>query len=153
MSFENIHTAYRAPAADLPPTRELADAVRAGATFEELAERYGCSSSTIQSRVAKSGYLAVKPTRIPAAEADMVAADDPIMPVLPMAACRETSNPDAFFSHNAWEVEAAREYCRRCPEIRACLTWALTHDESGMWAGTTAEQRTDLIARHTRSPA
>lgn len=71
------------------------------------------------------------------------------MPQLPDAACKGTSNPDAFYSFNPRELEQARNICRRCPAIRDCLAWALTHTEEGIWAGTTEEQRKELRARHT----
>lgn len=76
------------------------------------------------------------------------------IPQLDDAACAETANPDAFFSYEDWETEQAREICRRCPVIRDCLTWALTHKEHGIWAGTTPEQRQALRQRHAmKEPA
>lgn len=75
----------------------------------------------------------------------------PDIPQLPDAACAQTTNPDAFFSFHDWELEQARNICRRCPAIRECLTWALTHREHGLWAGTTEDQRAELLSRHVRS--
>lgn len=76
------------------------------------------------------------------------------IPELDGAACAETANPDAFFSYEDWETEQAREICRRCPAIRDCLAWALTHKEHGIWAGTTPEQRDALRRRHAmKEPA
>lgn len=71
------------------------------------------------------------------------------LPLLPNAACRDTKNPEAWFSFNPRVTEQARDICRRCPEIRDCLAWAITHDEAGLWAGTTDEQRSALKRRHT----
>lgn len=73
------------------------------------------------------------------------------VPRLPGAVCIETDNPDAFFSTEEWQLELARNMCRRCPEIRACLAWALTHKELGLWAGTTEPQRAQLLDRHSRN--
>ncbi|HEY0889346.1 MAG TPA: WhiB family transcriptional regulator [Nocardioides sp.] len=76
------------------------------------------------------------------------------VPELDGAACADTSNPDAFFSFEEWETEQARNICRRCPAIRDCLAWALTHREHGIWAGTTPEQRDALVRRHaSKEPA
>lgn len=84
---------------------------------------------------------------------DTAALDVPLervtFPDLPDAACAGTTDPEAFFSFNDWRIDQARNICRRCPEIRACLAWALTHSEHGLWAGTTEEQRHQLRARHT----
>lgn len=73
-----------------------------------------------------------------------------MVPNLPEAACADTTNPDAFFADSRQPalIEGARDICRRCPAIRECLSWALTHREWGIWAGTTEEQRKTLIRRH-----
>lgn len=76
------------------------------------------------------------------------------VPELTDPACADTTNPDAFFSYEKWELEQARNICRRCPALRDCLAWALTHKEHGIWAGTTPEQRAELRRRHTtKEPA
>lgn len=72
-------------------------------------------------------------------------------PDLPGAACHDVADPDRFFSFETYQIEQARSICHRCPAIRQCLAWALTHPEHGVWAGTTPEERTELIARHRRS--
>lgn len=72
-------------------------------------------------------------------------------PRVPDAACKNTKHPDLFFSINPREIEQARNICRRCPEIRDCLSWSITTKEHGIWAGTTPEQREELTRRHTRS--
>lgn len=72
-------------------------------------------------------------------------------PRLPDAACRDVADPDRFYAFEPHHIEQARNICRRCPEIRECLIWALTHREHGVWAATTAEERAELIARHGRS--
>ena len=74
-------------------------------------------------------------------------------PLLPDAACKNTTDPEAFFAFDDRKTEQARNICRRCPAIRACLTWALTHDEYGVWAATTEKQRADLLTRYGRTPA
>lgn len=39
-----------------------------------------------------------------------------------------------------------RALCRRCESRPACLLWALTAGEQGYWAGTTTQDRTEMIA-------
>lgn len=65
-------------------------------------------------------------------------------------ACSE-ANPDEFFADGDYanpgpmEVErVAATYCRRCPFIRDCLAYALTHDVAGIWAGTSYRQRVEI---------
>lgn len=72
-------------------------------------------------------------------------------PRLPGAACQDVPDPDRFYALEDHHIEQARSICRRCPVIRECLTWALTHTEHGVWAATTAEERAELITRHRRS--
>lgn len=72
-------------------------------------------------------------------------------PALPDAACKGISDPDRFYALEPHHIEQARNICRRCPAIRECLAWALTHQEYGVWAATTAAERADLIARHRRT--
>lgn len=72
-------------------------------------------------------------------------------PRLPDAACKGTANPDRFYAFEEYQIEQARNICRRCPAIRECLVWALTHTEEGVWAATTADERAELLARHRRT--
>lgn len=71
-------------------------------------------------------------------------------PSLPRAACRDV-DPEAFFPIRHGRTDRARKICLRCPEIRACLRWAIEHDEQGIWAATTEEERAELRARHERT--
>ena len=41
-------------------------------------------------------------------------------------------------------LEPARERCRRCPVVTACLLYALTHDVDGIWGGTTLREREQI---------
>lgn len=72
------------------------------------------------------------------------------IPNLPGAACAGIPTPEVFFAFEPHRIEQARDVCRRCPAIRACLEWALTHDEDGIWAATTPQQRGQLLARHRK---
>lgn len=66
-----------------------------------------------------------------------------------VAACRDT-DPDLFFPVGTTgiaieQIEAAKEVCRACPAQEPCLEFALaTHQESGVWGGTSEEERRKL---------
>ena len=75
------------------------------------------------------------------------------LPNLPGAVCKDVPHPEIFFSDKHHETEAARQVCLRCPVIRECLSWALTHDEPGVWAATTPADRTRLRTQHMKDTA
>ncbi|MFI5877080.1 WhiB family transcriptional regulator [Streptomyces sp. NPDC051445] len=57
----------------------------------------------------------------------------------------ETSTPAAQA-----DIEHAKQLCAGCPIAAGCLKWALSHPSEarlGVWAGTTARQRTQLRRR------
>lgn len=43
---------------------------------------------------------------------------------------------------------AAKAACARCPFLRQCLAYALTHAEHGIWAGTSEDDRHRLRKQH-----
>lgn len=63
--------------------------------------------------------------------------------------CRD-SNPDLFFPIGTTgqaleQIEAAKAICGECPVRQECLEFALaTNQESGVWGGTTDEDRRRL---------
>lgn len=63
--------------------------------------------------------------------------------------CRD-SNPDLFFPIGTTgqaleQIEAAKAICAECPVRQECLEFALaTNQESGVWGGTTDEERRRL---------
>lgn len=65
------------------------------------------------------------------------------------AACRH-SPPDLFFPIGTTgtalsQIEEAKSVCRDCPAQSLCLEFALaTNQESGIWGGTTEEERRKL---------
>ena len=65
------------------------------------------------------------------------------------AACRDTS-PELFFPIGATgtaidQIEAAKSICAQCTVTHHCLEFALaTNQESGVWGGTTEEERRKL---------
>src|SRR3954470_3067988 len=62
------------------------------------------------------------------------------LPDLPLAACKGKDG-DRFFSSVYLDQAIAKSLCWSCPEQQACLDWALTHDEWGVWGGTLREER------------
>jgi WhiB family redox-sensing transcriptional regulator len=62
--------------------------------------------------------------------------------------CAQT-DPEAFFpqgkpgnqSESYYNEKAAKALCSTCPYKVECLLYALTHDEIGIWGGTTAGGR------------
>src|ERR1700734_582331 len=65
------------------------------------------------------------------------------------AACRNTE-PDLFFPVGTTgpavdQIEAAKRVCHACDAIEPCLDFALaTNQESGVWGGTSEEERPGL---------
>jgi WhiB family redox-sensing transcriptional regulator len=58
--------------------------------------------------------------------------------------CQQT-DPDAFFPEQGGSVEAAKAICEGCPARKACLQWAIVHDEQfGIWGGLTRGERLRL---------
>jgi WhiB family redox-sensing transcriptional regulator len=63
-----------------------------------------------------------------------------------VAACRDT-DPDLFFPIGTTgpaiaQIEAAKAVCRQCEALAQCLEFALaTNQESGVWGGTSEEER------------
>jgi WhiB family transcriptional regulator, redox-sensing transcriptional regulator len=72
----------------------------------------------------------------------------PGLPHLPRARCKDTSDPDAWFSNDMDVLTAAQLVCARCPERGACLAFAVEHDITiGVWGGLLPGER-GRPARH-----
>jgi WhiB family redox-sensing transcriptional regulator len=75
------------------------------------------------------------------------------------AACTH-ADPDLFFPIGTTgaaetQIDAAKRICHGCPARMPCLAWALDHAvSSGVWGGTTEEERralrADLLRRADR---
>ena len=74
---------------------------------------------------------------------------------LPRAACRD-EDPELFFPVGNTgpaliQAEAAKAVCRRCPEMAACLFWALESGQAhGVWGGASEDERRLLERRAAR---
>lgn len=51
------------------------------------------------------------------------------------------------------QVEAAKQFCRRCPSVEDCLAWALDHKEKGVWGNTSEVEREAMLRRWARRRA
>lgn len=71
------------------------------------------------------------------------------------AACVD-KDPELFFPVGntgpaLLQIEEAKAVCRRCPEMEACLQWALeTGQDSGVWGGMSEDERRALKRRAAR---
>jgi WhiB family transcriptional regulator, redox-sensing transcriptional regulator len=89
-------------------------------------------------------------------------AGGPLPPVkLPLAgACRD-EDPELFFPVGSTgpallQIEDAKEVCRRCEVVDACLRWALeTGQDAGVWGGMSEDERRSIrkMARSKRNTA
>jgi WhiB family transcriptional regulator, redox-sensing transcriptional regulator len=80
---------------------------------------------------------------------------DALAPVMPprewrdTAACRDT-DPDLFFPVGTTgaavdQIDAAKGVCNECPVQAMCLQFALlTNQDSGVWGGTSEDERRKL---------
>ncbi len=73
-----------------------------------------------------------------------------VLPDLPQALCREV-DPELWQPEPGSSSEAAKRICARCPEIEACLAFALDHPQVGLWGGTTAHERGQIRRQYPTS--
>ena len=75
------------------------------------------------------------------------------------AICRDT-DPDLFFpigttGQALLQIDRAKQVCDECPVKTKCLEFALeTNQDSGIWGGTSEEERRDIrrrIAAHRKA--
>jgi len=59
------------------------------------------------------------------------------------AAC-VVADPEWFFPGRGQVPDRALNICKGCPVINQCLEYALTHGVTGIWGGTTDEDRKAL---------
>lgn len=58
-----------------------------------------------------------------------------------LAACATLKNRSIFYSKTPEDEAAAKRYCEQCPIEQQCLVEAVIRDETGIWGGTTREER------------
>lgn len=56
------------------------------------------------------------------------------------------ADPELFFPVHAGKTKEAKDICGRCPYREPCLQWAVDTEQGfGVWGGTSAEERWELI--------
>jgi Transcription factor WhiB len=60
--------------------------------------------------------------------------------------CR--SKQDIFFSDDRADIERAKAICLTCPVRQPCEQYARSHDEYGVWGGTTEAERRRWTTRN-----
>ena len=85
-------------------------------------------------------------------------ANDSLFPDLPGAHCYD-ENPAIFYpdvpegigwdkaiNAELWKkaYAPAKAICVGCPALQPCLSWALEHDEQGVWGGTDEDERAEI---------
>lgn len=78
---------------------------------------------------------------------------DTDFPDLPEAACHAVDvDPEWFHPVQDYVLPSiAAAICGSCPAKAPCLEFALTHHETGIWAGTTEAQRNGSHRRQLRA--
>ncbi|ACY99227.1 MULTISPECIES: WhiB family transcriptional regulator [Thermomonospora] len=75
-----------------------------------------------------------------------------------LAACRDV-DPELFFPIGntgpaLLQIEEAKQVCRRCEVIDACLHWALeSNQDAGVWGGMSEDERRAIKRRKARARA
>ena len=59
-------------------------------------------------------------------------------------ACLIVEDPDLFFSDFGLDIALAKDICAECPMIEACRTYAMKHENYGVWGGLSADDRFKL---------
>ena len=63
----------------------------------------------------------------------------------------ETFFPLGTTGAAAEQIERAKAVCAACPEVEACLSWALaTNQDAGIWGGKTEDERRTIRRRRQR---
>lgn len=70
------------------------------------------------------------------------------------ARCRE-ADPELFFPVGTGDpakaqIAEAKKVCAQCPVVEPCLRWALDNSQTGVWGGTSDEER-QAIRRRERA--
>lgn len=64
-----------------------------------------------------------------------------------LAKCKDLTTTQAdelFFFSTGGSPRKAEQFCATCPVKRECLHFAVLHNQDGVWAGTTKDERTEL---------
>lgn len=59
-------------------------------------------------------------------------------------ACLVVEDLDFFFSEFPLDIALAKDICAECPMVQACRTYAMKHENHGVWGGLSADERFKL---------
>ena len=59
-------------------------------------------------------------------------------------ACLIVEDLDFFYSEFPLDIALAKDICVECPMLEACRTYAMKHENHGVWGGLSAEDRFKL---------
>lgn len=59
-------------------------------------------------------------------------------------ACLVVEDLDFFFSEFPLDIALAKDICAECPMIQACRTYAMQHENNGVWGGLSADDRFEM---------
>jgi hypothetical protein len=59
-------------------------------------------------------------------------------------ACLIVEDLDFFYSEFPLDIALAKDICAECPMIEACRTYAMKHENNGVWGGLSADDRFKL---------
>ncbi len=143
----------------IPGGGELAAELRAGATYTELAEKYGSSRQRISNRVSTSGYDFLgnnAATPSPTTTSGGTRFTFQPQEWTHAAACAEYMpgedwwHPEGYGLAVRHQERAAKAVCAVCPVRLQCLAYALDMDvvtpyrSEGIWGGMTGPERDKL---------
>ncbi len=139
MAFEDLHTHYVTDAIELPPAADLVTMLNDGATYDDLAEIFECSASTIRTRITNSELRDKTP---PTTTPTTAPAPTLLVRSLPtwMADARCVDiGPEIFFPEDGVHggkgsgyATQAKAICAHCPVRQDCLNYALDFESGAM---------------------
>ena len=78
---------------------------------------------------------------------------DVLTPYFESAKCSTSLDPDWFFDYEKLQGKERKSYCNGCPVIAKCLDYALSVKVSGIWGGTTLDERDAIRKERNIIPA
>jgi WhiB family redox-sensing transcriptional regulator len=78
---------------------------------------------------------------------------DVLTPYFESAKCSASLNPDWFFDYEKLQGKERKSYCNDCPVVAKCLDYALSVKVSGIWGGTTLDERDAIRKERNIIPA
>lgn len=61
------------------------------------------------------------------------------------ASLKPAQTDKLFFPESGRSINKAKAFCKNCPVVTLCLEYALDNELSGIWAGTSGEERRQML--------